>query len=351
MKKVIGIGIVALGIAGFVAFSLARDPQCSGLAAVAASPDGKLVAVGGQNRVLYILDGASLEVKQRLWIGTRMGTLAFNKDGSRLVLEDENESVRILDTKDWKVVAQVAKAGYVNSAPAADLMAAREDDWEKPKIVFLSMTDGSRKGFAQIPDTNSAFALDAEGKKLAVLTAAKEEGEKKVDDAEKPKDLEGLKEKEWIKKNDGETCKLLLFEVPSGKAIGSFPLWYTSWGDSAELVVSGDTVYVINYENVCAKIDAKGEITLFETGNTYNNGRGVSGDRKAFLTGGARDGTYTIVDGLKASKFDVDELPGSTEYFEGFAFLPDGSGFGVTSSFRIVKISKDGQAEKTVPVF
>jgi len=40
---------------------------------VAVSADGKQVAVGGQNRVLYLLDAGTLEVKRRLWLGARVG--------------------------------------------------------------------------------------------------------------------------------------------------------------------------------------------------------------------------------------------------------------------------------------
>jgi hypothetical protein len=40
-----------------------------GLEAVAVSPGNKIVAVGGQNRVIYLVDGATLTVKKRLWIG------------------------------------------------------------------------------------------------------------------------------------------------------------------------------------------------------------------------------------------------------------------------------------------
>lgn len=353
MRKTIGMGVLAtLWVSALAAgISFARDPQQNGLAAVAASPDGKIVAVGGQNRVLYILDGATLEVKQRIWAGSRIGTLAFNKEGTRLVLEDDRNSVRLFDTKDWKVAGEIANAGSISTAPLADLMAGIESGGEKQKVVFLSMTDGSRKGFVEVEDYSFSLALDAEGKKLAVLTMAKEEGEKKVEDSEKPKDLEGLKEREWYQRNNGETSRLLLFEVPSGKPLGSFQLWYTAYPSVCDLVVAGDCVYVLNCDNTNARIDAKGEVTLFETANAYNSGRGVSVDRKVFLTGGMREGTYTVVEGMKGTKFDIDEVPGYGEYFEGMTAIADGTAFAVTSAFRVVKISKEGRTEKAVPVF
>lgn len=351
MKKIIPVVALSCLVAAVVAagFSFARDPQWGGHAAVASN--GKVVVVGGQSRTLYVLDAESLEVKQRIWVESRIGFLSFNSDGSRLVLEDDANTARIFDTKEWKVVATVKKAGRVNVAPAADLMAAIEEDWEKPKIVFLSMTDGSRKGSAQIPESSVSFALDAEGKKLAVLTYAKEEGEEKKEYSDKPEGLEGLAEKEWVQKNNGETCKLILFEVPTGKKLAEFPSWYTTYSNSTDLVVTANSVLAINFENGCARFDDKGEITMFETANSYNYGRGISADRTAFCTGGLRDGALTVIEGLKATKFDIDEMPGWPEYFEAFSFQADGVVYGVTSAFRIVKLNKEGNVQKVAPVY
>ena len=49
----------------------------SGLGAVAVSPDGKRLAVGGQNRVIYLVDAGTLEVERRLYFGVRIGELHF----------------------------------------------------------------------------------------------------------------------------------------------------------------------------------------------------------------------------------------------------------------------------------
>src|SRR5204862_2520494 len=76
-----------------------------GLEAVAVSPDGKLVACGGQNRVAYLLDAASLEVKRRAWVGARVGGLAFSRDGSRLAVEDETDRLQLLEAASGKVLA------------------------------------------------------------------------------------------------------------------------------------------------------------------------------------------------------------------------------------------------------
>ncbi len=350
-KTVLVLGTLILVLAAADAFG--RGPQWGGLSTIAVSPDGKMLVAGGQSRVLYVLDAATMEVKNRIWTEARIGFVAFNKDGTRLVLETDEPGLRLYDTSTWKPVGRVDKADWTSTAPAADLMAAIQDEWEKSTIHFISMTTLAAAGSVEFKGRAAAFALDAEGKKLAVLTEYKEEGEKKAEDKDKPENLEGLAASEWDQKNDGYTCKLLLFEVPSGKPLGSFDLWYTSTSGlgSTDILLDKSFVYVINYYNVCAKIDEKGAVALFETKNSYNYGRGISADRKFILTGGMRDGTYTTVEGMKMVQFETDTLPGWPEYFESFAFAADGTAFGVTSGFRIVKITKEGRMEKASPLY
>ncbi len=350
MKRIALISaLVFLAVAAGTAY--ARSPQWGGLSSVAVSPDGKTLVVGGQSRTLYVVDAATLEVKNRIWTEARIGYLMFNKDGTKLVMETDEDCVRLYDVATWKPAGRADKATWVNAAQDADLMAALEDDWEKPKIHFMSMTTLVAAGSVTLKERVAAFALDAEGKKLAVLTEGKEEGEKKAE-GDRPEELEGAAANEWDQKNDGQTCKLVVYEVPSGKELASFSLWYTSSGSgSTDLLVDASGVTVVNYYNVNAKINDKGEVTLFETKNSYNYGRGVSQDRKAFLCGGLRDATYTTVQGMAMTQFEIDQMAGWPEYFEFFTFAKDGSAYGVTSAFRLVKISKEGKVEKTAPVF
>ncbi len=86
----------------FATSSLAKDPDWSGLGAVAVSPDGKTVVVGGQNRVLYVVDAETFEVKKRIWTRARVGALEFSKDGSTLVLEDDAEETHLFDGKTFE---------------------------------------------------------------------------------------------------------------------------------------------------------------------------------------------------------------------------------------------------------
>jgi len=345
---------LALPVAAFLflvsADSLARDPAWWGLGAVAASPDGATVVAGGQSRTLYVLDGRTLDVTRRIWVEARVGELCFNKDGSRLVVEDETETLYYYDTQSWDVVKKVEKAGYMNCVPAADLLAAYRWDGER-KIVFLSMTDGSEKGEAVLPDRIRAFGLDAGAKRLAALTDGPDDKEKKIPYNEIPEELEGIDKDTFRQKNDGRMSVYTVFEVPSGKRLSGAETWFSTSWEKSELILGEEKAWVLNYDNKNAVILPSGETTLFRSGNSFNYGIGVSPDRKRFLTGGLRDGSLGDVDSLETTPFEIERMRGWPEYFARFSFQADGTGWGVTSNFRLVKISKEGKVEKVVPVY
>jgi hypothetical protein len=90
---------------------------------------------------------------------------------------------------------------------------------------------------------------------------------------------------------------------------------------------------------------------LFETGLVFNHGLGASADGKVLVCGGMREGLYGPLEGVARVKFTIDALPGWPEHFAGFAVAADGTAYGVTSAFRVVRIGKDGKVMKVAPVF
>lgn len=327
----------------------AHDPEWSGHGAVAASPDGKTVACGGEHRVLYIVDATTLKTTNRIWMQARVGALAFSKDGTRLCLEDDDEVLHIFDTSSWKELSKVPDAAECAFAPAADLCVSIS---EKTKSIrFLSMTDGSEKGKVAIEGQIGAVGIEANGGKVAVLMQPTEDkSEPKVEYGAIPKDLKGVAKKEFIQKNDGMSASVKWFEVPSGSPAGETKTFYSSRA-RASLCVAGEMVYAMNYEDVCARISTKGEVQIFEVTTSYNYGRGWSADGKLAIGGGLRSGAICTLDGGTAVKFEVDRLPGWPEYWAGFCPASDGGFWGVTSASRLVKISKDGKIESAGPVF
>ncbi|KAF0245625.1 MAG: hypothetical protein FD180_1493 [Planctomycetota bacterium] len=329
--------------------SAARDPEWGGLGAVAASPDGKTVVCGGENRVLYVLDAATREVKQRIWIQARVGALAFSKDGTRLCLEDDDEVLHFFDTSTWKEVQKVADAGDCAFAPTADLCLAISG--KENGIRFLSMTDGVEKGKTAIKGRIGSAGIDAAGTKAVVVMEPEEDkAEPKADYSAIPKELKGAARKEWIQKNDALSASVKWFEAPTGKPLAEAKTFFTARG-RVGVMSAGEYAWIMPYDDVCARITPKGEVTIFEVTTSYNYGRGWSADGKLAIGGGLRSGAICTLDGGTAVKFEVDRLPGWPEYWAGFTTAADGGFWGVTSACRLVKIAKDGKVESAGPVY
>jgi hypothetical protein len=327
------------------AFTMEAHVPKGGLGDVAVNPDGKTLVVGGDNRVLYVLDASSLTVKNRIWLKSNIYEMEFNKDGSILVVEDTSESLYFIGTRDWQTIKKIPKAGSMSTAPAVNMVAGVSPGYKMSTVKFFSMTDGSQKGEVKFPAKVTSIGLNAMGNRLVLLANGPKEIEAKKP---VPKDLKGLDRDVFKQKNDGKVSSLAEFEVPAGKKIKEKTIFYSV---SAPVCLVGEKItYILNYNNVNARIEGD-NITLFKGKSSYNYGIGVSPDRKYILLGGLRNGTFIEVAELKMTAFKIDKLPGWPEYFKGFGFAADGTGYAVTTAFRLIKINKTGVIEKAVPIY
>ena len=322
----------------------------SGLEAVAVSADGKWIATGGQNRVVYLLAADTLEVKKRIYLGVRIGGLAFSRDGTRLVIEDETDTLHLMDTSTGKVLAKLANMNGMLADAVGDQLLVRDlSEPEKPRLRRLSTAKLEDRGRIDLEGRAAAFTLDATGKRIVVLGASQPGDEKRVPVKEVPRELTGLARWTFRLKYDGLVSQFYTIDLATGKIGERTKLWYTSDSENTIVVPAGKTTYVLNRVNICAKIVGE-KIDLFATPDRVNYALGISPDGKTLLTGGMGTGTHGPVEGNRV-RFEVETLPGPAEMFTRFAVRNDGSAVGVTSAFRIVRISHDGKVEKVAAVY
>ena len=318
--------------------------------AVAVSPDGSTLLAGGDNRTLYVLDPGSLEVKQRLWLGTTIVALHYNKDGSRLLVQDSDGVVHFLDSKDFKKLSEHEDLDKMSMAAQADIAAGLDSNYQGNAVRFFSTQDGTELGkvlFAK-GDSVNCFGLNTTGDTVAVLMNGKTDAaEKKLSYSDIPKDLKGVARDEFSQKNDGKTAVFATFKVPSGEKIAEHKLFFTS-NANARILFDDSDALVVNYSNDNARIKSDGTVEMFELGNSYNYGIGLSPDQSTILTGGLRNGSITIVDGMKGVSFRVQKLPGWPEYFKGFCADGNGAIYASTSGYRVIKLNSQGRVEKEV---
>jgi hypothetical protein len=321
-----------------------------GLEAVALSADGKLVAVGGQNRVVYLLDADTLAVKRRLWLGARIAKLAFSGDGKRLAILDDADLLRLIDVDEGKEVARMPDvAGLVG---ASDRVVVHDTGIVSRGILRIySLTDLKQQAVVELPYRPAAYRFTASGKQLVILSASEQGSEKVVPATEVPVELTGLARLTFRQRYDGLESLLEVRDVPTGKVLKQQRLWYTSDSDSTVLARLGDVTLVFNRANVCARIAGDGTTTLFRTDLFVNHGLGISPDGKRLVVGGAAAGQAGPAEGGRAVRFTLAPLPGQTEYFARFVVRDDGTAWGVTTACRAVKLSKDGKVEKVAAVY
>ncbi len=318
--------------------------------AVAVTADGTRLVAGGDSRAIYELDPQTLAVKQRVHIGHGIVALGFSADGKRLWAES-TKAVHILDGVSFKMLKTIEKVERMNVVPAAGIVAVRAQ--RGGEIQLLSIDDGSAQGSVPYDRMKSvaAFGLRPDGKRLALLYSRKStKDEKKVPYKELPKDLKGAALSEFKQRNDGYGAQFVLFEVPSGKVLLDKQLWYSAGGGS-RIAWHAGLPHVVGYDNQNAQISTEGKVTYFELGNSYNYGIGISTDGATVLSGGLRDGSRTTLADRKSTKFRIDKLPGFPEYFKSFTVAADGTGFGGTSCWRVVRLDPAGKIEKVAPIY
>jgi hypothetical protein len=327
----------------------ARAPLYGGLGAVAVSPDGKTIVAGGQNRVVYVLASNTLAVQRRLWLGARVGALAFSGDGKRLLIEDDADALHLLDTATWKEVVTVPRCSGLVVAPGGGLALASDPTvLSGTRLRLLATADGSEKGTIELKERASAWAFAPDGKRVVVLLRGQAGEERRLPRDKVPLELTGLARKELLQKTDGLTSRLVTLDA-TGKVLSEARTWYTSDSDSTRLVATRDGALVLNFTNVCARIAATGA-KLFETELVFNHAVGVSADGKVLVCGGLGEGWYgPLTDGPRV-KFEVAPLPGQAEYFAAFAVTGEGA-YGVTSGYRLVQVGKDGRVERVVAIY
>ena len=323
-----------------------------GLEAVAVSPDGKWLAVGGQNRVVYIVD-VSGTVRSRYWLGTRIGNLAFTQDGKRLLVEDEEDLLRVLDVATGKEIQRREGVRGLVYHSATNRIAIRDSNQRSRNRLWLLSADGLRdEGAIELAYAPVAYRFDLAGKQLLVLGQSRDsKDEPRIEPKLVPSELRGLARQVFRQKNDGLQAVLGSFEVPTGKPGRSQSLWYTSDSDSTLLVQSGEIRYILNRANVCARVDAEGTIRVFALGENLHHALGASPDGRVVLTGGLGEGTHGPIEGGRRERFELKRLPGQAEYLSRFAVADDGSAWVVTTASRLGHISKEGKVDRLFPVY
>ena len=329
------------------AAGLPRD----GLAAITVSADGKTVYAAGDNRVLYVLDAGTLEVRKRAYLGLNPYELILSGDGKMLVLHDSSGLLTMLDAESLEMKGRIEGAEAIATAPEAGIIFAvgkakgRGPGAVTPLAAYRIAT-GEQVMQSSVKGKVVALAALPDGSRLHAMT-----DDYKSDAEEKkkpPKGMSGVERRTFVQKNDGKVSDVITLDA-NGTESGRFTT-FMELGWETDFVATPDELRIVSNNGVAARLSPDGtKAELFEAGGTY--GFSFSPDGTRLAAGSLRKGELASMDSAATVPFKASRIGGWPEYFEGFAFGPDGHVYGGTSAYRLFKMDGQGRVVAEAPVF
>ena len=341
--------LVSIGLAS----SVLNATPIAGLT-VARSPDGQALISAGSNRVFYRLDPQTLDVRERVWNGLSITSMAFDRSGTVLAVTDGGMGgfVTMYDAATLAKKTELKGLEQVAFCTAADLLAGVDGNRRDPTTLkVMKMGDGSAVMSVALQPKRpvAAVGLDLEGTMVAVLYEGQNDvAEEKSTPTPALKGLERVKAQQEM---DGRTADVAFFRIPSGEKIAEHKVYYTPSGTASAAIVEGRLV-VVTYTNQNAAIGQDGAVEMFACETSYNYGIGFSSDHQLILTGGLADMALTSTRDWSSKKLGVSKrLPSWPEYFKGFAAGSEGVCYGASDGYRVFILERDGSVVLEKPVF
>ncbi len=340
-----------LGLTAAPAFA---DTPMSGIGGLAMSPDGATLYAISESRGLYVLDPATLEIKERVWLRTSPVSIIVSADGAKLFIRDTSDDLYVMSASTYEVENTVGDVSFVDYAPAANLLFVGDYEYDRENkrndtiIRALDAASLSEVGKVELDAEVEAIDVTPDASLVACLTDAFDvETEPKED---KPDGMSKIEREVWDHKHDEEEAMLIML-TDRGQTMKTVNLWYSDFS-SPSIQIVGDKVWVAPYSGMVAKLDpASGEAELMEVGKvSYNYGAGFTDG--LLMVGGLRSaGSVKLDTGEVAAAWELDSLPGWPEYFESFVAGPDGSVYAGTSASVVYKFDGTGAQQAMTPLF
>jgi WD40 repeat protein len=331
-----------------LAMGLVQARLAHGFQGCAVSPDGKTVVVGGDNRVLYVVDASTWKVDKRIWFGPRIKDICFGKDGTQCYVKGDDRMLHVLSTSDW--TEQKRLKDMEPLALAADMSVAlsvgrkRGGGWRDRALIVWRLPDWTLAKEIDLPKDlhPHKLALTADGKTAYVRTGSiKDPKEKDTEVGPEPKAWKARSL--WKQRKDGRVTDVLVIDVGTGKISKTIRCFDSSM--NYRIYPTADGAVFADYSQYCGVLDAgAGAYEVKRTdGFAYGSGRGPKGN---LYTGGLA--SYLVL-GPKAEKIGegkIKKIPGFPEYFRRFTPLGADRVLGVTDAYRVIVI--DASSHKVV---
>ncbi len=322
------------------------DSALNGLT-LAINPNGKTIVVAGDNRTIYTLDAATLEVLQRTYFGSSINKMLYSPDGSVLFVQDSEPNIYVLDAKTLETKSKLSDFGMMHISNAAKRLLATNLSYNGDTLAIFDISENKLTGIAEInfdkEEDIASMGLSSDGNKVAIFfDDVDSETEEKVSWGDIPAEYKGFARDVYSRKHDGKEARFITYSIPDLDVLADFVSFYTPY-DKELVFFDGEDVLITNQSNENARYSANGDVEMWEwQGISSSNAENVSEDQKILVVGGYGQGTVFDISNNSGFNFEIDKLPGASEYFLAFAIAKDGTIYGTTSAYRVIKMKLAG---------
>ncbi len=333
------------------------DSAIDGLA-LALNPNGETLVAAGDNRTIYSIDANSLEVIGRTYFGSTINKMAYSPDGSVLYVQDSEPNIYILDAETFETKSKLAGYGMMQISNEAQRLVAINLDYGGDTLAVFDISENKLNSLAEVSfdkdDDISSMGINAAGTQVAIFfDDVDSETEEKVSWSDIPDEYKGFEKDIYSEQHDGKEARFLLLSTPELDVLADYVSFYTPY--SKEFVFfQGDDVLITSSNNENARYKLNGDVEMWEwDGVSSSYAEAVSADHSVLVVGGYAEGTIYNVENASGFSFELDDIPGASEYFTDFAVAADGSVYGTTTGYRIAKVKLAGAGiSKTIkPVY
>ena len=331
----------------FLAVSFAvADSAIDGLT-LALNPDGKTIVVAGDNRTIYTLDAATLEVLERTYFGSSINKMRYSADGSVLFVQDSEPNIYVLDADTLQTKSKLSDYGMMHVSTEAKIMVAVDPDYNGDSLAIFDISKNKLTSIAEISfekdEDIASIGINSDGSKLAVFfDDFDSETEEKVSWSDIPDEYKGFEREVYSRKHDGKEARFITYSIPDLEVLADYVSFYTPY-DKELVFFHGEDVYITNQGNRNARFSPNGDVEMWEwQGIGSTSAENTSADQNILVVGGYGQGTVYDISSESGFNFDIDKLPGASESFIAFAVADDGTIYGTTSAYRVVKMKLAG---------
>jgi len=333
------------------------DSAIDGLA-IALNPNGETLVVAGDSRTIYSLDADSLEVIGRSYFGSSINKMAYSPDGSVLFVQDSEPDIYLLNAETFETISKLAGYGMMQVSNDSKRLVALNLDYGGDTLAIFDISENKLNSIAEVSfdkdDDISSMGINAEGTKVALFfDDVDSETEEKVSWSDIPDEYKGFDKDVYSEKHDGKESRFLLLSIPDLEVLADYVGFYSPY--SKEFVFfQGEDVLITSSNNENARYKVNGEVEMWEwDGVSSSYAEAVSADHSTLVVGGYAEGTIYSVENASGFSFELDDIPGASEYFTDFAVAADGTVYGTTTGYRIARIKLAGAGiSKTIkPVY